>query len=483
LSEVAAVAGAAPPGIDVFATGVTHDSRAVQPGDLYAALPGAHAHGADFARDAAAAGAVAALTDDAGAEAVRAAGLPAVVVQDPRDRLGLVAARIYGDPSTALLLIGTTGTNGKTTTSYLVEAGLRAAGHTTGLIGTVETRIGDEVLPSVRTTPESTDLQALLALMRERGVGAVAMEVSSHALALGRVHGTRYATTGFTGLSQDHLDFHRDLEDYFAAKASLFTPTYTSRGVVVVEDEWGRRLLKTAAVPVHSLATGEAGDWRVRDVTVEPDGGSRFLLTAPGVELDAAVALPGAFNVLNAALAIAMLVESGVDPEAAAKGVAGLRSVPGRMERVELGQPFLVLVDYAHTPDAVDRVLAEARRIAAGHRVIGVLGCGGDRDAAKRPLMGAALEAGTDVAVLTNDNPRSEDPAAILAAMQSGVTGGHALVEPDRAAAIQAAVAAATPGDVVVVLGKGHEQGQEIAGVVTPFDDRQAVREAIEASR
>jgi UDP-N-acetylmuramoyl-L-alanyl-D-glutamate--2,6-diaminopimelate ligase len=482
LSEVAAVAGAAPPGVDVSATGVTHDSRAVQRGDLYAALPGAHAHGADFARDAAAAGAVAALTDPSGADAVAAAGLPAVVVDDPRARLGPVAARIYGNPSAALLLIGTTGTNGKTTTSYLVEAGLRAAGYTTGLIGTVETRVGDEVLPSVRTTPESTDLQGLLALMRERGVGAVAMEVSSHALALGRVHGTHYATTGFTGLSQDHLDFHRDLEDYFAAKASLFTPTYTSRGIVVTEDEWGRRLLETAAVPVHSLATDDA-DWRVGRVTVEPDGGSRFVLTAPGVELDAAVALPGAFNVLNAALAIAMLVESGADPEAAAKGVAGLRSVPGRMERVELGQPFLVLVDYAHTPDAVERVLAEARRIAGRHRVIGVLGCGGDRDAAKRPLMGAALERGTDLAVLTNDNPRSEDPAAILAAMQTGVTGNDALVVPDRAEAIQTAIGAAVAGDVVVVLGKGHEQGQEMGGVVTPFDDRHAVRDAIEATR
>jgi UDP-N-acetylmuramoyl-L-alanyl-D-glutamate--2,6-diaminopimelate ligase len=477
LGELAALVHGAVDDPEPHVTGVTHDSRSVRAGDLYAALPGARTHGAAFSADVAAAGAVGALTDPAGAEAVRTAGLVALVVADPRAVLGSVAAAVYGDPSRALLLIGTTGTNGKTTTSYLVEAGLRAAGHVTGLIGTIETRIGDQVVPSVRTTPEATDLQALLAVMRERGVTAAAMEVSSHALALGRVRGTTYSIAGFTGLSQDHLDFHRDLEDYFAAKASLFTPEYTARGVAVTDDEWGRRLVRSAGVPMRSLSGGSA-DWQLSGVEVQPDGGATFELASGEVSLNAAVSLPGDFNVVNAALAIALLVDAGVDAQAAVAGVASLRSVPGRMERVESGQPFLALVDYAHTPDAVERVLREARRIAGSHRVIGVLGCGGDRDADKRPLMGAAIARGADLAVLTSDNPRSEDPEAILAAMAAGAD-GNVTVEPDRTRAIELAVAAAGPGDVLVVLGKGHEQGQETAGVVVPFDDRDVVRAAI----
>ncbi|MDQ1689228.1 MAG: UDP-N-acetylmuramoyl-L-alanyl-D-glutamate--2,6-diaminopimelate ligase [Frankiaceae bacterium] len=481
LSRIAAVAGAPDTGTDTAVTGVTHDSRAVRPGDLYAALPGARVHGAAFAAEVASAGAVAALTDPAGADAVRAAGLVPVVVDDPRAVLGPVAAAVYGNPADGLLLLGTTGTNGKTTTSYLLEAGLRAAAHRTGLVGTVETRVGGEVLPSVRTTPEATDLQALFAVMRERGVAAAAMEVSSHALALGRVLGTTFRAVGFTGLSQDHLDFHRDLEDYFLAKAALFAPGYAPLGVVVADEPWGQRLLQISGIPVRSLTTTVAGDWQVSRVQVDAEGASHFELDGPAGRLAAAVALPGAFNVLNAALAIAMLVEAGVDAEPAVRGVSGVRAVPGRMERVDAGQRFLALVDYAHSPDAVERVLVEARRLA-GHegRVIGVLGCGGDRDADKRPLMGAALADGADIAVLTSDNPRSEDPEAILAAMQAGVTREDGvLVDPDRASAIRAAVRSAAPGDVVVILGKGHEQGQESGGTVTPFDDRDVLRQAI----
>ncbi len=456
---------------DLWVTGCTHDSRAVQPGDLYAALPGAHVHGVRFAGDAMAAGAVAVLTDAAGAAGLE--GLPVVVAEQPRAVLGEVAAWVHGRPADDLTVLGVTGTNGKTTTAFLLEAGLRATGRATALLGTVVTRIGDDEVPSVRTTPEATDLHALFAVMRERGVQAVAMEVSSHALALGRVDGVRFDTSVFTNLSQDHLDFHTDMEDYFAAKASLFTPARTQRGVVNASDPAGRRLLTDSKVPLSSY--GEAGDWRAEGLVLRPDG-SDFRLVGPGVSVDAHVQLPGAFNAENGLAALACLVTAGVPAPEAVRGVAGLRGVPGRMERVDVGQPFLALVDYAHTPEAVTTLLETVRAVTPG-RVLVVLGCGGDRDRAKRPLMGRAAVEGADVAVLTSDNPRSEDPLAILAEMaQPG-----AVLEPDRRAAILFAVGQARPGDAVVVAGKGHESGQEIAGLVTPFDDRVELRAALEA--
>jgi UDP-N-acetylmuramoyl-L-alanyl-D-glutamate--2,6-diaminopimelate ligase len=468
---VAAVPGLSGDPGDVRVTGCTLDSRAVRPGDLYAALPGSRAHGADFAASAVAAGAVAVLTDPAGA--ARVEGVPVLVVDDPRAVLGQVAAEVHGHPARDLLVLGVTGTNGKTTTAFLLEAGLRGAGHRTGLLGTVVTRIGEQALPSVRTTPEAPDLQALLAVMRERGTTAVAMEVSSHALALGRVDGLVVDAAGFTNLSQDHLDFHADMADYEAAKARLFTPAHSRRGVVCVDDAAGRRIAAGAQVPVQALTTtGGDADWRVTDVRSSGEG-STFTLTGPEVRVDGATQLPGAFNVANAALAVALLAAAGVDPQAAADGVAALPGVPGRMERVDAGQPFLALVDYAHTPEAVTTLLRAVRDVTPG-RVLVVLGCGGDRDAAKRPLMGRAAAEGADLAVLTSDNPRDEDPLAILRAMAAGAPG--ALVEPDRRAAIAAAVAAARPGDAVVVAGKGHETGQEVAGVVTPFDDREVLR-------
>ncbi|MCU1592931.1 MAG: UDP-N-acetylmuramyl-tripeptide synthetase [Frankiales bacterium] len=458
---------------DVLVTGCTHDSRAVQPGDLYAALPGANVHGAAFVTQAVAAGAVAVLTDPAGAAMVQ--GVPALVTEDPRSVLGTVASWVHGHPSNHLMVLGVTGTNGKTTTAFLLEAGLRAAGHTTGLLGTVLTRIGDVEVSSVRTTPEATDLHALFAVMRERGVTAVAMEVSSHALALGRVDGVRFAASVFTNLSQDHLDFHADMEDYFAAKASLFTAARSARGLVNVDDPWGQRLLESAEIPLDGYGT--AGSWQATDVELRASGSS-FTLVGPSVVLPAAVQLPGAFNVSNAVGALACLVSSGVPAEAAARGVAGLAAVPGRMERVDAGQPFTALVDYAHTPDAVATLLASVRAITSG-RVIVVLGCGGDRDRGKRPLMGAAAVAGADLAVLTSDNPRSEDPLEILRQMGQP----DAVVEPDRRAAITYAVGQAGPGDTVVIAGKGHERGQEAAGVVTAFDDRVVLREALEGAR
>ncbi len=469
-------------------TGVTLDSRSVVAGDLYAAVPGSRAHGAEFCVQAAAGGAVAVLTDDDGRARAVAAGLPVLVVPDPRAVLGEVAAWVYGHPGDRLLLIGITGTNGKTTTAYLVEAGLRAAGHRTGLLGTVQTRVGDEVMDSARTTPEAPDVQALMALMVERGCTAAVMEVSSHALSLGRIDGLVFDVAVFTNLSQDHLDFHGTIEEYFAAKASLFTSKRTRAALVDVDDAYGRRLAAQSPVPVTTCSSrGDASaDWRAQDVRTGPDGSAFTVLGPSGERVSVALRLPGAFNVANGLCAVVALAHAGVPLPVAAAGVGALEGVPGRMEPVRAGQPYLALVDYAHTPDAVATLLDAVRRLVPG-RVLLVLGCGGDRDPYKRPLMGAAAVRGSDLAVLTSDNPRSEDPDAILAAMAAGayeVAGARVadrvVVEPDRAAAIGRAVRAARAGDAVVVAGKGHETGQEVAGVVRPFDDRVELRRAIE---
>jgi UDP-N-acetylmuramoyl-L-alanyl-D-glutamate--2,6-diaminopimelate ligase len=457
-------------GVEV--TGCTHDSRAVRPGDLYAALPGAHALGADFAPQIIAAGATAVLTDDAGA--LRFPGLPVLVAESPRGVLGEVARWVHDDPAAGLLLLGVTGTNGKTTTAFLLEAGLRAGGYATALLGTVVTRIGDDVLPSVRTTPEATDLHAMFAVMRERGVTAVAMEVSSHALVLGRVDGLLFDLAAFTNLSQDHLDFHPTMADYEAAKAQLFTPARSRRGVVNCDDPAGRRILHAGLVPMTTY--GEDSDWTPREVDVRPDGSTFRLLGPDDVDVRVNVRLPGSFNVANAVCAVATLVTAGVPVADAVRGVGDLVGVPGRMERVDVGQPFTALVDYAHTPEAVATLLTAVRQLTTG-RVLVVLGCGGDRDRAKRPLMGRAAVDGADLAILTSDNPRSEDPLAILAEMAADAPG--AIVEPDRRTAIELAVARAKPGDTVVVAGKGHETGQEVNGVVTPFDDRDVLRQAL----
>jgi UDP-N-acetylmuramoyl-L-alanyl-D-glutamate--2,6-diaminopimelate ligase len=486
LADLARALGLPAPAADGQVTGVSLNSRTVHPGDLYAALPGSRAHGAGYVGDAAAAGATAVLTDPAGLSRAAASGLPVLVAEAPRAVLGRLAAIVYGDPSATLLVLGVTGTNGKTTTAYLLEHALRQAGHLTGLIGTVETRIAGQAAPSVRTTPEAPDLQAAFAAMLERGVTAVAMEVSSHALAQGRVEGTRFAAGAFTNLSQDHLDFHAGMEDYFAAKALLFDGR-SAHEVVNIDDRYGRRLVRPGTVTV-SAAGDPAAAWRAADVLAEP-GGQRFRLLGPGgLDLPAAIKLPGAFNAANALLAVATLAAVGVDPHDAVKGIADT-VVPGRMEPVEAGQPYAALVDYAHTPEAVERLLAAVRAGTAG-RVIVVLGCGGDRDRAKRPLMGAAAARASDLLVVTDDNPRSEEPARIRSAMLAGalaVPAGErgAVVEVgDRREAIAAAVRAAGPGDAVVVAGKGHEQGQEVAGAVHPFDDRAVLRAAIgEASR
>ncbi|HET7900101.1 MAG TPA: UDP-N-acetylmuramoyl-L-alanyl-D-glutamate--2,6-diaminopimelate ligase [Candidatus Nanopelagicales bacterium] len=488
----ARVAGSGDPA-PVAVTGVTHDSRAVLPGDLYAALPGFRTHGAEFVAQAAAAGAVAVLTDPAGEERALAAGLPVLVADDPRSVLGAVASAVYGDPSHDLLVVGITGTNGKTTTSYLVDAGLRAAGLLTGVIGTVGTRVGDEVVPTVRTTPEATDVHALLAVMRERGVRAVTMEVSSHALRLGRVDGVRFDVAAFTNLSPDHLDFHADMDDYFDAKAQLFTAARSDRAVVCVDDEHGVAMAAAArsnGLPTTTYATASSiATWTARDVRTIP-GGSVLHAVADGADIELEVHLPGAFNVANGLGALAILTALAIDPVVAARGIGSCPGVPGRMERVPDREPrrgAFGYVDYAHTPDAVERALTAAREVARsrpGHtaRVIVVLGAGGDRDPHKRFAMGEAAVRGADRVIVTDDNPRGEDPAEIRREILRG-----AAVDPDalvteigdRRRAIHQAASEAGPGDVVLILGKGHEQGQEVAGTVTPFDDRVILAEAL----
>ncbi len=508
---------------DVRVTGVSLDSRTVSPGDLYAALPGFNVHGARFVAEAVALGAVAVITDPEGLALAGDPVVPTLVTDDPRGVLGAVAAEVYGRPARDLTMIGITGTNGKTTTAYLVESGLRAHGQRTGLIGTVETRIGDERVESVRTTPEATDLHALLGMMRERGIDACVMEVSSHALRLHRVDGVVYDVALFTNLSQDHLDFHTSMEDYYAAKASLFAPDRSRAAAVCVDDEWGRRLAAEATVPTTTLAT--SGDPTVRaaaDWVVDEGEAGAFALreVASGRDIALVSHLPGHFNVANTALAALALVLVGIPDAGVEAAMAVAPDVPGRMEVVAAGgagEPRCV-VDFAHTPDAVDAAL-EALRPSTSGRLIAVLGAGGDRDRGKRPAMGAAAARRADIVVVTDDNPRSEDPAEIRAAVIDGareaVRSGDATATEiidggSRTAAIAEAVALATVGrpgrvetfgqadgvrpagrvqagddrivDTVVVLGKGHEKGQEIHGVKHPFDDRDALRAALAAA-
>jgi len=458
--------------------GVTLDSRRVTPGDLYAALPGSHGHGADYWLQAVEAGAVAIVTDAAGAERVGHA--PMLVVPEVRPVLGRVAALVYDDPATRLRMVGVTGTQGKTTTTRLLEGGLSGAGVPAAVIGTVGTRMLGEDVVSALTTPEAPDLQRLFRQMLERGVEACAMEVSSHALVMGRVGGFAFDVAVFLNLGRDHLDFHRDMDDYFDAKASLFRPEHARRGLVNVDDDWGRRLVERAGVPVRTMSSsGADADWRATGIELREEG-AVFRVTGPGVDVAAACPIPGAFNVGNTLAAIAAATTAGYDAAAVAEAIGRGPGVPGRLERIDEGQDFEVVVDYAHKPDAVAAAIGALRPVTRGRLVV-VLGAGGDRDAGKRPLMGEIAAAGADLLVVTDDNPRSEDPAAIRAAILAGTAGAGAEVLEigDRRAAIAEAIRRAGPGDVVLVAGKGHETGQEIAGVVHPFDDRAVAREEL----
>lgn len=477
LSAVAHVVGGVHSGADPHITGITHDSRNVQPGDLYVAIPGFTQHGIEFVGEAIARGAVAVASDAPGIEALTVE-VPSLVLHSPRVDMALAAAEIYGHPERNLTMIGVTGTNGKTTVTHLIRSLLLDAGKSVGIIGTVGTFINDEEIHSVRTTPESTDLFALLAVMRERNVEVVAMEVSSHALALGRVAGIVFDEALFTNLSQDHLDFHGTLENYFAAKATLFAPQTTRHAIICVNDEWGASLAASLTYP--HVTVGTNANVCVHDVALEGDCTSFIVTDSTGTSVQCSVPLLGAFNAMNAAMALNCVVALGIDPSAAVLGLKNARQIPGRFELMASESGVRVVVDYAHTPDAVEKVL-QVLRDTQPTRIIAVLGCGGDRDSAKRPVMGKVAADGSDVVFVTDDNPRSEDPASIRAAIISGIDGAGVDVYEigDRHAAIVEAISLARPGDVVAILGKGHEVGQEIAGVVTPFDDRVIAREVL----
>ncbi|MCW2822155.1 MAG: UDP-N-acetylmuramoylalanyl-D-glutamate--2,6-diaminopimelate ligase [Marmoricola sp.] len=466
----------------VTVTGLSLSSQRVQAGDIYAALPGSRAHGAAYTADAVAAGAVAVLTDEEGARIIGGADVPLLVLERPRSVLGSLAAHLYGDPARALTLMAVTGTQGKTTTTRLLEGGLSVAGVRAAVVGTVGTRIAGKDVKTALTTPEAPDLQALFAAMVEQRVTACAMEVSSHALVMGRVAGVVFDVAAFLNLGRDHLDFHTDVEDYFAAKASLFTPERASRGLTNVDDAFGRRLLDEALVPMATFSpTGAEADWRAEDVSLERAGSGFTVVTPSGERIPTRVSLTGDFNVANALCAIALAGEAGLDPRMVADGIARSGGVPGRLEQVDSGQDFLAVVDYAHKPDAVAAALTALRPLTTGRLVL-VIGAGGDRDRGKRPLMGEIGARLADVLVVTDDNPRTEDPATIRAAVLAGVEPGgdvEVLEIGDRRTAIRRAVEMAGPGDTVIIAGKGHETGQEVAGAVHPFDDRDELRAAL----
>jgi UDP-N-acetylmuramoyl-L-alanyl-D-glutamate--2,6-diaminopimelate ligase len=463
----------------ILITGVSQSSDDVEAGDIFIALPGEKTHGAKFAVDAIRNGARAVLTDSAGAEVIT--GIPVLITSNPRRSAGVLSAWFHSEPMRDLYSVGVTGTNGKTTVTTLLHQIVSLAGRESGLIGTIETRIGNEVLVSKRTTPESSELQSLAAVMRERHMRNLIMEVSSHSIALDRVRGSHFAVVGFTNLSQDHLDFHGTMDKYFEAKAALFTFEYADLAVINIDDAYGRKLQEITQLPVITLSRiNTEASWHYSKIEDEYFGASIAIRGTGGILIEGSVNLHGSYNYDNLLMAIAIAIESGVDPIDIAALLPKLRGASGRLEAVALGQKFAAFVDYAHSPDAVARVLETARELSKG-RVIGVLGCGGDRDRSKRAAMGRALDDGSDVAIFTSDNPRSESADEILKEMTVGINAGSVI--SDRAQAIRSAVNEAEDGDVVIILGKGHETGQDISGVVHPFDDRIELAKAIEEKK
>jgi UDP-N-acetylmuramoyl-L-alanyl-D-glutamate--2,6-diaminopimelate ligase len=474
---------------------LAYDSRRVGPGSLFFCVVGERADGHEFAPAARERGAAALVVEHR-----LDVELPQALVPNVRAAMAPAARAFYGDPTAELRVVGITGTNGKTTTAFLVRHLLEQAGVHTGLLGTVKSVIGGREREVERTTPEAIDLQAAFRAMLEAGDRACAMEVSSHALALGRTEGTAFTAVAFTNLTQDHLDFHADMEDYFRAKRRLFIgadaegaePDWRRPEVAVVniDDPYGARLAAEIE-PLYGeglITVSAAGDRRatLRAEGVDFDaGGSRFRALGRFGELEVATPLPGRFNVANSLVALALAAGLGVDAADAAASLARAERVPGRLEPIDAGQSWAVLVDYAHTPDSLENVLRAAREMAAG-RVLCVFGCGGDRDREKRPQMGEIAARLADVAVVTSDNPRSEEPEAIIREILAGIPGDArdddeaVVVEPDRRKAIARALALAAPGDVVLIAGKGHEQGQEFAGgKKVPFDDRDVAREEL----
>ena len=462
-------------------TGVAIDSHQIEPGDLFVAVAGAKVHGATYAGNAKLNGAVAVLTDEVGSDIIT--DLPVLVVANPRASAGAIAAWLHKEPMRDMFSVGVTGTNGKTTVTTLLYQIAMAASRQSGLIGTVETRIGSEVIETLRTTPEAPELQSLAAVMRERHIRNIFMEVSSHAVSLNRIGGSHFDIAAFTNLSQDHLDFHTDMDSYFAAKAALFTHKYADTAYINIDSSWAKKLLEIQELPVVRISRHtKSADWYFDRIESGARCTSIAIRGTGGILIETSTKLVGDFNLDNLLMAIAICVASGIDPVDIAAITPTLSGAEGRLEKVDLGQSFTALVDYAHSPDSVKSVLETLRKGTSG-KVIALLGCGGDRDKSKRPLMGAALLAGSDLAIFTSDNPRSEDPTQIINEMISGLTlPSNSVVEVDRKRAIELAVAAAKADDVVVLLGKGHESGQEIAGVKHNFDDRLVLAAAIEAT-
>ena len=466
LSEIAArlKGGAQIVGADPLITGVTHDSRAVGPGDLFVAIPGAVVDGHDYVERAVASGAAAVAVE-------RDVDCPSrVLVPDARAALPWLAAAAYGDPSHRLPVVGVTGTNGKTTVTHFLEQIVIASGRTPGVVGTIGARIGRSEEAVARTTPEASDLQRLLAEMVDAGVDVAAIEVSSHALSLHRVDAIRFRVAAFTNLMHDHLDFHGDMDHYFAAKASLFVPDRVDHAVISIDDEAGLEIARSTKVPTTTVAIDRDADITATSIEESFEGSSFSIHTGSG-SFSARLPIPGRFNVQNALIAGAVALELGNDADAITRGLASAGTIPGRFERIAGADGPAVVVDYAHTPDAIGAVVSGARRLSYG-RIIVIVGAGGDRDQEKRPAMGRAAGS-ADLVILTSDNPRSEDPDAIIASVRSGIDESVIVVEePDRRRAIRRGLETARPGDLVLILGKGHEVGQEIAGRIEPFDDR-----------
>jgi len=461
--------------------GLACDSRAVQPGFLFCALPGEVTHGSQFMDEAARRGAVAILHEP-GIRPPR--GLVSLSVEDPRTAMADLASEFFGHPSDKLEVVGITGTNGKTTTAYMVRDILSAGGMSCGLIGTIQYEWGERQFPAIRTTPESLDLQRMFFEAHQAGCGAMAMEVSSQGLAANRLRGTRFAAAVFTNLTEDHLDFHQTMDAYFEAKKCLFEilaeQSSTTPAVVNIDDPYGRRLAADSVLNGRVVTVGEDREAHVRASGIQlSETGSCFEVATPWGGVRVELALPGRFNVMNALAAIGVCGAMGISLEIMGAALVRMSAVPGRLERIDDPRGRHIFVDYAHTEDALRNVLQSLRETSEG-RLICLFGCGGDRDRAKRPLMGATASHLADHVLITSDNPRTEDPVAIVDEILTGIDKAKPhTIELDRALAIRAALHLADPGDTVLIAGKGHEAYQEIAGRMTHFDDREVVREAL----
>ncbi len=462
---------------DVEVGGVAYRSDRVSPGDAFFCVPGFVHDGHEFGAEAAARGAVALVCQRRVADV---GDIPQVVVENTRIALAHASAIFYGDPSHEMAVVGITGTNGKTTTTYLVDSIARAAGHTTGILGTVEIRMADDRIATSRTTPESTDLQRMLAEMREVGVDTVSMEVSSHAIDLHRVTSVRFAVAAFTNLSQDHFDYHHTIEEYFSVKRRLFTEFEVGERVINIDDVLGAGMALEFG---DALTVGRDPEAAIRAVDEKLSSrGARFILLTPVGEVGVELPLAAKYNVENALVAAGCGLALGLPLDAIAEGLSSAPQVPGRLERIDAGQPFEVFVDYAHTPDSLDKAVDAVRSIISGS-VIVVFGCGGDRDPDKRPMMGHVAAQTADHIVVTSDNPRSEDPVGIILQIEDGIrsVGGSYEIEVDRRKAIALALAQASPGDAVLIAGKGHEDYQVFADRTIHFDDREVASEELQA--